>query len=85
MPFVWGGKKLEQCEGTKVPLWHLPAAFVLFLRSGVSTWRITQAPLNAIVSFFLMTFTGSKRAVNSIRKLHPSQQWQYNFSQSLLS
>lgn len=70
MPFVWG-EKLEQCEGTKVPcgIYQQP---LCGLRFGVSTWRITQAPLNAIVSFFLMTFTGSKHAVNSIRKLHPS-------------
>lgn len=70
MPFVWG-EKLEQCEGTKVPcgIYQHPLCSVRF---GVSTWRITQAPLNAIVSFFLMTFTGSKHAVNSIRKLHPS-------------
>lgn len=82
MPFVGG--KLEQCEGTKVPcgICVLP---LWTSRFGVSTWRITQTPLNAIVSFFLMTFTGSKHAVNSIRKLHPSQQYQNNFFQSLLS
>ena len=37
MPFVWG-EKLEQCEGTKVPLWHLLAPFVKF-----ALWRLHLA------------------------------------------